>query len=175
VNEEQEKTGTVDSKQNVLCDLRSLDLAPMLLLNNAHAKETSLLNEAGLDRLLNVAFYARGVDRGATALLIALEHTADYANPNFAWFKTARASFIYIDRIIVASAGRGHGFARLLYEDLFAVSKLAGHNRAVCEVNVEPPNPASDAFHAAMGFKVIGEATIHDGAKRVRYFERVLG
>jgi predicted GNAT superfamily acetyltransferase len=43
----------------------------------------------------------------------------------------------------------------------------------VCEVNAEPPNPASDAFHAAMGFAEVGSATL-GGGKQVRYFERLL-
>ena len=44
----------------------------------------------------------------------------------------------------------------------------------VCEVNAEPPNPASDAFHAALGFTEVGQATLNRG-KVVRYFARLLG
>ena len=50
----------------------------------------------------------------------------------------------------------------------------AGHDQIVCEVNSEPPDPASDAFHTALGFREIGRATIHDGRKAVRYFRRAL-
>jgi uncharacterized protein len=41
-------------------------------------------------------------------------------------------------------------------------------------VNIEPPNPAYEAFHVAMGFDAVGQATIHNGAKTVRYFEKKL-
>ena len=156
------------------CELTPLDCALSLALNNAHAKETSVLDEDGLGLLLGMAFYARGIDRGATALLIALDHDATYENPNFAWFKASSEPFVYIDRVIVAECARGQGIARLLYEDLFVAAKQAGHKRVVCEVNLDPPNPASDAFHAAMGFKGVGEATIYKGAKTVRYFEKTL-
>jgi hypothetical protein len=44
----------------------------------------------------------------------------------------------------------------------------------VCEVNSDPPNPASDAFHAAMEFSEVGRAAIHHGSKTVRYLARVL-
>jgi len=44
----------------------------------------------------------------------------------------------------------------------------------VCEVNSRPPNPESDAFHAALGFVEVGNARIHDGAKDVRYLLRTL-
>jgi predicted GNAT superfamily acetyltransferase len=43
-----------------------------------------------------------------------------------------------------------------------------------CEVNADPPNPASDAFHAALGFAIAGQALIHGGSKSVRYFTRSL-
>jgi predicted GNAT superfamily acetyltransferase len=164
----------VSRKDHARQKLTSLDLTPVLSLNNAHAKETSLLDEDSLAALLGMAFYARGIDRGATAFLIALGHNASYKNPNFAWFKATCEPFIYIDRIIVAKSARGRGIARLLYEDLFAAARQAGHYRVVCEVNIEPPNPASDAFHAAMGFEGVGQATIHNGTKTVRYFEKTL-
>ena len=161
-------------KARAIQDLRLPDVPFMLPLNNAHAAETSLLNEASLAELLSLAFYARGVDRGATALLIALEHTAGYINPNFNWFKTHRESFIYLDRVIISRVARGAGLARALYWDLFAEAKQAGYDRVVCEVNIDPPNPASEAFHAAMGFVRVGQATIHNGTKSVLYFEKPL-
>ena len=159
---------------HIIHDLRLLDTAIILSLNNEHAQETSALDHSGLTALLDMAFYARGIDRGAIAFLIALDHNARYVNPNFLWFKASRESFVYIDRIIVSSAARGQGIARLLYEDLFAVAKQAGHERVVCEVNIEPPNLVSEAFHRAMSFVEVGKATIHDGTKTVRYFEKKL-
>jgi predicted GNAT superfamily acetyltransferase len=163
-----------DKNVHAMCDLVPLDTSAILLLNNAHAKETSTLDNASLKALLDMAFYARGIDRGGTAFLVALEHNAAYVNPNFAWFQGARESFVYIDRIIVSSSARGQGIARTLYEDLMATAKRAWHERVVCEVNIEPPNPASEAFHVALGFEAIGEATIHNGTKTVRYFEKRL-
>jgi predicted GNAT superfamily acetyltransferase len=161
-------------KVSEIDDLSSVDAAIMLPLNNAHAEETSALDEASLTALIDMAFYARGIDRGATALLIALDQNARYDSPNFLWFKTNRGSFVYIDRIIISSAARGHGLARSLYEDLFAAAKHAGHSRVGCEVNIDPPNRASEAFHESMGFRAVGEATIHSGTKTVRYLERSL-
>jgi uncharacterized protein len=164
----------LNKKRIATPDLGSLDPTAVLPLNNAHAKETSTLGGASLAALLGMAFYAKGVERGATAFLIALEHTAPYENPNFMWFKSARESFVYIDRVIVSASARGQGIGKILYENLFAVAHQAGYERIVCEVNIEPPNPASQAFHVAMGFEDIGQATIHNGTKTVRYFEKML-
>jgi predicted GNAT superfamily acetyltransferase len=161
-------------KVHAINDRDLLDKAAILSLNNAHAKETSPLGETSLAELLDMAFYARGIGRGATAFLIALDQNAPYRNPNFSWFKECRASFVYIDRIIVAALARGQGVARLLYDDLFVVAQQAGQDRVVCEVNIEPPNPASEKFHLAMGFKEVGQAVIHDGTKNVRYFEKTI-
>jgi predicted GNAT superfamily acetyltransferase len=163
-----------NNKVNAIDDLRLLDAAVILALNNEHAKETSALDQASLASLLDMAFYARGIDRGATAFLIALDHNASYENPNFAWFKASGKSFVYIDRIIVSNAARGLGIGRLLYENLFAMAKQGGQYRVVCEVNIEPPNLVSEAFHVGMGFDGVGQATIHNGAKTVRYFEKAI-
>ena len=164
-----------DLTKTVTIDVQALlDKAAVLVLNNLHAKETSALDEASLAQLLDMSFYARGVNRGATAFLIALDQAAHYWSPNFHWFKGNRPSFVYIDRIIVAASARGQGIARLLYDDLFLAAQQAGHERVVCEVNIEPPNPASEAFHETMGFKEVGQASIHNGAKTVRYLEKPL-
>jgi uncharacterized protein len=155
-------------------DLRGLPIDLILALNNNHAIETSELDASRLKALLDMACYARGVDGGSTALLIALDQDAGYVNPNFAWFKARYEKFVYIDRVIVADASRGRGIAKALYQDLFSFAKDAGKDRVVCEVNIVPPNPGSVAFHGAMGFEAVGENMIHDGAKTVRYCSKSL-
>jgi hypothetical protein len=79
------------------------------------------------------------------------------------------ANFIYIDRVVTSPAARGKGYARALYADLFQRAKSAGLTRVVCEVNLDPPKPVSDAFHASLNFTEVGRAAIYNGAKTVRY------
>ena len=110
----------------------------------------------------------------ADAFLLAFDQDAPYDNPNFRWFGARYSRFVYVDRIVVASSARGRGLARMLYRDLFAEASRAGHSRIVCEVNCRPPNPGSDAFHAALGFAEVGVADIHDGRKTVRYLSLTL-
>jgi len=153
-------------------------LGPALLaLNNAHAQELSWLEPARLAHLVGQSFFARRVGQGADdldAFLLAFDQDADYDSPNFLWFRARYERFIYVDRIAVASSARGRGLARLLYQELFAEAARAGHSSVACEVNSEPPNPASDAFHAALGFSEVGRASIHNGRKTVRYLRRGL-
>jgi hypothetical protein len=73
----------------------------------------------------------------------------------------------------VAEPARSRGGARRLYDNLFAAARDAGHDRIVCEVNVDPPNPASDAFHARFGFSETGRAKLADG-KVVRHLNKSL-
>ena len=150
------------------------DIEPaVLVLNNEHAEELSWLEAERLSELISQAFYARRTGN-VEAFLLAFDQNADYDSPNFLWFKARYPRFVYVDRIVVAASTRGKGYARRLYEDLFAVASCSGHETIVCEVNSDPPNPASDAFHAALGFSEVGEAAIHGGKKSVRYFARPL-
>src|ERR1700722_15173825 len=150
----------------------SADEAAILALNRAHVAETSALDAAELRSLLAQAFHVGACGRGRDAFLIALDQDAVYSSPNFQWFKSRHERFVYIDRIIVAPSERGRGLARLLYEELIAAAARARHVLIGCEVNVEPPNPASDAFHAALGFSEAGRAILTGGAKRGRYLTR---
>jgi uncharacterized protein len=143
-------------------------LDAVLALNNAHAAELSLLTAAVLGHLVAEAIYAKRMG-DIDAFLIAFDQDADYDSPNFLWHKQRARRFVYVDRIAVAGHARGRGLARALYEDLFRAAAVAGHDLICCEVNADPPNPASDAFHAALGFDTVGQARLESG-KAVRYY-----
>jgi predicted GNAT superfamily acetyltransferase len=156
------------------CEISAASLPAILALNNAHAAELSWLEPNELSRLLEQAFYSRRIGE-ADAFLLAFDQDARYESPNFQWFRDHYRRFVYVDRVVVAGHARGRGHARRLYADLFDHAARAGHDLITCEVNADPPNPASDAFHAALGFSVAGQALIHGGSKSVRYFTRSLG
>lgn len=153
-------------------ELTELALADLCCLNNAHAVETSHLAEPELARLLSIAFYARGY-AGPAAFLIAFDQNAPYVNQNFQFFHQRFEQFVYIDRVITASYARRRGLARKLYEDLFVRARAAGQSTVGCEVNMDPPNEISDAFHASLGFKKVGRGRLNNG-KAVRYLQLAL-
>ncbi|MEZ5776334.1 MAG: GNAT family N-acetyltransferase [Hyphomicrobiaceae bacterium] len=148
------------------------DLDRVLALNNLSAAETSLIDRDTLEAMLTDAFLAVTADR-LPAFLIAFDERAGYRSPNFLWFKARHRHFVYVDRIVVGEAARGRGLARSLYRHLFAVARAGGHDLVTCEVNSRPPNPVSEAFHAAMGFREVGTGTPQPG-KEVAYLERPL-
>jgi len=167
---------TASTPQN----LSAADVAPdkplgaaVLALNNAHARELSWLAPERLQHLAAHAFAARRIG-ALDAFLLAFDQDAPYDSPNFLWFRARFPRFVYVDRIVVAASARGRGLARTLYRDVFDQAARAGHARVVCEVNSRPPNPESDAFHAALGFVEVGRASVHDDSKDVRYLSRML-
>jgi predicted GNAT superfamily acetyltransferase len=159
-----------------MADLTPLDeeaLPAILALNNEHARELSWLELPRLRHLVGEAFLALRAGE-ADAFLLAFDQDADYDSENFLWFRARYPRFAYVDRVAVAVHARGRGLARAFYEALFEKARTAGHTIVGCEVNSDPPNPGSDAFHAAMGFREVGSAAIYGGERTVRYFVREL-
>lgn len=153
--------------------IRPADHAAVLALNNEHAAELSWLDAPKLGHLLGQAFHARRIG-SLEAFLITFDQDVDYDSPNFLWFRERYPRFVYVDRIVTAAEARGRGHARRLYLELFDAAARAGHSLIACEVNADPPNPGSDAFHASLSFAEIGAAAIHGGKKTVRYFAKRL-
>lgn len=149
--------------------LAAVDLDWVHALNETHAVELSSMSPAAFRTLVDGARYARVVDREA-AFLLAFDAKPTANSPNFDWFQARFDRFLYIDRVAVAEHARRRGMAKALYLDLFAYARTAGFKLIGCEVNADPPNPGSDAFHAALGFEVAGEARLADRDKTVRYF-----
>ncbi|TQF83151.1 GNAT family N-acetyltransferase [Elioraea sp. Yellowstone] len=153
--------------------IHSGDLDAVLRLNRAHEVELSSLTRDRLAALTGMAF-AAWVVPPAEAFLIAFDQDTAYDSSNFRWFKERFERFVYVDRIVVAASARGRGLARALYARIFAEARACGHDAVVAEVNSDPPNPASDAFHAALGFAPIGSAALADRGKTVTYLVKRL-
>lgn len=147
-------------------------LRALLALNNAHHEALSLLDGGRLGRMLGSAYFAARFGE-ADALMIAFDEGAAYDSLNFLWFRARYARFVYVDRVVVAATARRRGLAGRLYAALERRALEDGHEVMTCEVNLEPPNPGSDAFHAGLGFGEVGRADAA-GGKVVRYLARRL-
>ena len=157
-------------------ELAGTDYAAVLAINNAAVPAMNSLDAVALEWLVPNASYARVSESAGTvhAFLIGLAPGTGYPSANYRWFSERYTDFLYVDRIAVADDARRTGHGSALYDDLaaFAAGKWP---RIVAEVNLDPPNPGSVAFHERHGFTGVGElAHVYDGAhaKRVVLMER---
>ncbi|MET0147034.1 MAG: GNAT family N-acetyltransferase [Ilumatobacteraceae bacterium] len=155
-------------------DLGQADLPAALALNNANVPAVSELDAPELARLTSltsVALVADLDDGSFGGFCMVMPPGVDYASVNYRWFTDhaaglGHADFAYLDRIAVAPAARRRGVGRGFYARL--VDALSGRASVLfCEVNVEPRNDISLAFHESVGFRSVGELDSPDGTKRV--------
>lgn len=109
------------------------------------------------------ALFHQGAPLG---FLGAMTPDCDYQSPNFLWFRSRFSGFVYIDRVIVAPQAQRRGVASRLYQDLESWARTRAPLVA-CEVNLQPPNPGSLAFHVRRGFRQVGTQQTDNGAKTV--------
>jgi predicted GNAT superfamily acetyltransferase len=152
-----------------LCHAPDPILTQALALNAAVAHWTSVLDRARLGQLLGWAAAAPAVVAGdrLEGCLLGFGPGSPCDSPNYRWFAARLDRFAYVDRVIVAPAAQGRGLAGRLY----AAFAAAVPGPLVCEVNSDPPNPGSDAFHARLGFTEMGRAVLGPG-KAVRHLIR---
>jgi predicted GNAT superfamily acetyltransferase len=133
------------------------DRADVLELNEANVELLAPMDAARLAQLQARALRADVIDvDGAFAgFVITMGPGTDYDSPNYRWFATRYGTaFHYLDRIVLVDAFRRRGLASAVYDVVEADAAPVG--RLTLEVNAEPPNPASLAFHAARGYAEVG-------------------
>ena len=153
------------------------DFATILELNAADEHYLSPLDDARLMLLHTQATSHRviTVDRETAGFLLAFDHDSGYAGLNFGWFARRISNFMYIDRVVIDSAFRGRRLGSALYEDVIARARHRGIANIVCEYDLKPRNPGSAAFHAAMGFREVGQWAAPGGSKICSMQQLVLG
>lgn len=160
---------TAEADGIVLRDTVPADHDRILALNRASEAVLSPLTPERLCALIAQSWRHRVACRQGEvqAFLIALAPGADYDSPNYRWFMQHDTDFIYVDRIVVDADARQAGLAARLYDDLIAAARHRGCARVTCEIDIEPPNPASFRFHARYGFVEVGTQHVAGGRKRV--------
>lgn len=145
------------------------DFPSILRLNEAEVKKTSEMDLDRLVWLVGMSAYCRvtTLDGQVAAFLIALREGATYDSDNYRWFSSRLRSFLYVDRIVVDSRFSSRGIGSRLYDDLFSFARSQGIDTIACEYNIDPPNPASRAFHDKFGFKELGTQWVAGGTKQV--------
>ena len=147
------------------------DIEDVLALNNSAVPAVNELTRAEVEWFASVAhtfLVATRVDDSLAGFLIGLDGPGlAYDSSNYSWFSERYDRFIYVDRIVVAEAGRGQGIGQQLYDAFSAAGRADGHDVILAEVNIEPHNHVSLKFHDRYGFSPVGEQDNEGGTKRV--------
>ncbi|GAA2728739.1 GNAT family N-acetyltransferase [Cellulomonas aerilata] len=153
------------------------DVPALAHLNDAAVPAVNELGAAGLAAHVpgcDVALVVPDDDGAPLAFVLAVAPGAGYASENYRWFSEHRPGSLYVDRIVVAPHAHGRGLGRTLYAAVAGRAHELGLGEITCEVNLEPPNSQSLAFHARLGFRQVGEQVTKGGAVRVALLARTL-
>ena len=134
------------------------DVPAVLQLNHDHVELLSPLDAGRLARLRAWASRADVIEcAGETAgFVLVFGPGTDYDSENYLWFTERFGDrFDYLDRIVIDDRFRRRGLASAVYDAVEATAAQRG--RLVLEVNIDPPNEPSLAFHRSRGFVEVGQ------------------
>jgi predicted GNAT superfamily acetyltransferase len=136
--------------------LRDTDLADVLTLNERNVEALAPMDEARLNELRGLAdrFDVLDVDGAFGGFVVTFASGTAYDSENYRWFTGRHDRFYYLDRIVLHEDFRRRGLGGYVYDELERVA--APYTRLCLEVNLEPRNDASLAFHEARGYKEVG-------------------
>ena len=132
------------------------DHAEVLALNDRNVELTAPLDEPRLAALVGWADRALvlDVDGRFAGFVLTYASGSAYDGENFGWFSERYDDLAYLDRVVVHEDFRRRGLATLLYDD---VEARCGRPVMALEVNLDPPNEPSLAFHRARGYTEVGQ------------------
>lgn len=149
--------------------LTSGDANALVPINDAASPAVPLTPAPELARLIELAALPLGVERDGALVgfVLALAPGADYDSENYRYFESRGVDYLYVDRIVIGEGERGSGLGAVLYEEVFRTAREQGRTEVTCEVNLDPPNPGSLAFHARLGFEQLGAQATKGGTVTV--------
>ena len=146
-------------------DATEQDAEAICALNDAVVDVTSPMDTDRFKHLLDLSnpCIAAEKDGEVIGFVLAMQIGAGYENDNFNWFAARLNNFVYIDRIVIGVAGQRQGLGTKLYEAVAEVARAQGCLVICAEMDLDPPNERSLAFHAKAGFVPRGTRTYDSG------------
>ena len=140
------------------------DHARVLAWNHDHVDLLAPMDEGRLRTLLgwaDLGCVIGDADRDVGFVLTFAAGTA-YDSANYRWFTERYPSFYYLDRVVVDAAVRRTGVATRVYDEIEERARRLAPVMCL-EVNLDPPNEPSLAFHRRRGYVEVGrdDATGH--------------
>jgi predicted GNAT superfamily acetyltransferase len=141
---------------SLLRPIAPADEAAVLALNAANVELLAPMDADRLAALRGWADLAHVVEHeGAFAgFVITFGPGTAYDSANYGWFAARYAEYYYLDRIVLADRFRRLGLAGRVYDE--AERRARVHGRMALEVNLDPPNVGSLAFHDRRGYVEVG-------------------
>jgi predicted GNAT superfamily acetyltransferase len=133
------------------------DVAAVLALNHRFVDVLSPLDAERLLWLVRLADRADVVEvnQQVVGFVLTMAPGRDYDSENYRWHaRRFGDAFYYLDRIVIAEEMRRRGLAGFVYDAMEDVAR--GFGRMTLEVNVDPPNLGSLAFHERRGYLEVG-------------------
>lgn len=140
----------------VLRPITASDHPLVLAWNEANVELLAPLDEPRLVELLEqgdgVVIEHDGIAVGFVLTFLA---GSAYSSPNYAWFAARHDAFLYLDRVVVDPSVRRTGVGSQVYD--LIEQRAAEVGPVMClEVNLDPPNEPSLAFHRNRGYVEVG-------------------
>lgn len=147
---------------SILRPITASDHQAVLAWNEANVELLAPLSE---ERLLVLLDQGEGViiEHEGTAVGFVLTFLAGsaYDSPNYRWFSERHQEFLYLDRVVVDASVRRSGIGTRVYDAIEQRATEVGPVMCL-EVNLDPPNEPSLAFHRNRGYVEVGQQVWSD-------------
>ncbi|HYN31860.1 MAG TPA: GNAT family N-acetyltransferase [Ilumatobacteraceae bacterium] len=144
----------------VIRSIEAVDLDRILQINGANVPEVGSVDAERMAFIVAESPIALVADIGGDVVgfCLVLASGSTYDSVNYRWFTERYDAFMYLDRVAVDSSARGRGVGTALYAEVDRrMATIEAANHLALEVNVDPPNDVSLAFHARLGFSEVGQ------------------
>jgi len=154
-------------------EIKQTDIESVLALNNDAIPAVNALTFDELNGILRMAQKTWVVEDNGRVVgaLVIIGPGASYQSANYSWLDRQFTNFCYVDRIIISPSNKRKGKGWKLYATLEKHAITTEADVLLCEVNVEPENPQSLAFHASLKWTPFQDRE-HGSGKVVRYFKK---
>ena len=147
--------------------LSAADFQAVVRINVQGLPGVAALEESELARLMTMPNHHLVVESANSLIVgyaLAFDRGAPYDGEEFQAFKQKLAEpFIYIDQVATLREVRRTGIGATIYEAIENKAKLSDALLLCCEVNINPLNPESMAFHQNRGFRQLESMATEDG------------